>query len=100
MARGLPGADSFSLVTPALIQAATNIMGAPAFWRRYFKSASAKSPPEYSHSNEAAVLAPANIKVLPIAQQTANVNGSQAQGAADAQSNVTDLLGTFPEALL
>ncbi len=31
MARGLPGADSFSLVTPGLIQAATNIMGAPGF---------------------------------------------------------------------
>ena len=100
MARGLPGADSFSLVTPGLIQAATNIIGAPAFWGRYFKSASAKSPPEYSHKNEDAVLAQANIKVLPVAQQTANVNGSQAQGAADAQSNVTDILGTFPEALL
>jgi hypothetical protein len=33
MARGLPGADSFSQVTPNLIQAAQNIFGSlPQFW--------------------------------------------------------------------
>lgn len=101
MARGLPGADSFSLVTPGLIQAATNIFGsAPVFWGRYFKSTTAKSPPEYSHTNEDPVLAQANIRVLPVAQQTAHVNGSQAQGAADAQLNVADILATFPQAHL
>ena len=101
MSRGLPGADSFSLVTPGLIQAATNIFGStPAFWGRYFKSTAAKSPPEYSHAAENPVLAQANVRVLPVAQQTANVNGSQAQGAADAQLNVADILATFPQANL
>lgn len=101
MSRGLPGADSFSIVTPGLIQAAANIFGStPAFWGRYFKSATAKSPPEYSHSNEDAVLAQANVRVLPVAQQTGHVNGSEAQGAADAQLNVADILATFPQASL
>ena len=101
MARGLPGADSFSQVTPGLIQAAADIFGAtPAFWGRYFKSTTAKSPPEYSHSKENAALAQANVRVLPVAQQTANVNGTQAQGATDAQLNVADILATFPQASL
>ncbi len=101
MARGLPGADSFSLVTPGLVQAATNIFGStPAFWGRYFKKPNANSPPEYDHANEDSVLAQANIRVLPVAQQTSHVGGSQAQGAADAQLNVTDILSTFPQANL
>lgn len=98
MSRGLPGADSFSQVTPGLIQSATNIFGStPAFWGRYFKSTTAKSPPEFSHAAENNVLAQANIRILPVAQQTANVAGNQAQGAADAQLNATDFLATFPQ---
>ena len=101
MARGLPGADSSSQVTPALIQAATNIFGsAPQFWGRYFKSPTGGSAAEYHHSTEDPVLAQANIRVLPVAQQTGHVNGSQALGAADAQLNVADILATFPQAHL
>jgi hypothetical protein len=101
MARGLPGADSFSQVTPDLIQAATNIFGStPQFWGRYFKSPTGGSAAEYHHSTEDPVLAQANIRVLPVAQQTGHVNGSQAQGAADAQLNVADILATFPQAHL
>jgi hypothetical protein len=98
MAQGLPGADSFSQITPGLVQAATKIFGqAPKFWGRYFKNATAKSPPEYNHKAEDAVLAGAGIKLLPIAQQTAHVNGSETLGAADAQANATDFLATFPQ---
>ena len=101
MARGLPGSDSSLQVTPALIQLATNVFGeAPKFWGRYFKSPTGGSFAEYRHKKEDPVLAQANIKLLPVAQQTANVHGSQAQGTADAQDNVADLLATFPLAHL
>ena len=101
MARGIPGADSFSQVTSALIQSAANIFGStPQFWGRYFKSPTGGSAAEYDHGTEDPVLAQANIRVLPVAQQTGHVNGSQAQGAADAQLNVADILATFPQANL
>jgi hypothetical protein len=101
MARGLPGADSFSQVTPALIAGATNIFGdTPKFWGRYFKSPTSPGPAEYRHNNEDPVLAQANIKLLPIAQQTGHVNGNQALGSADAQANAADFLATFPQDLL
>jgi hypothetical protein len=101
MARGLPGADSFSQVTPDLIQAATDIFGStPQFWGRYFKSPTGGSAAEYHHGTEDPVLAQANFRVLPVAQQTGHVNGSQALGAADAQLNVADILATFPQANL
>lgn len=101
MARGLPGSDSFQRVTPALIQLAEDAFGeAPKFWGRYFKSPTGGSAAEYHHQEEDPVLAHANIKVLPIAQQTANVNGTEARGIADAQLNVADILATFPLAHL
>lgn len=101
MARGLPGSDSFQRVTPALIQLARNAFGeTPKFWGRYFKSPTGGSAAEYNHQAEDPVLAQANIKVLPIAQQTANVNGTEARGIADAQLNVADILATFPLAHL
>jgi hypothetical protein len=101
MAQGLPGADSFSQVTPGLVQAATKIFGqAPKFWGRYFKNSTAKSPPEYSHTAEDAALSQAGIRLLPVAQQTAHVNGNQALGASDAQVNAADFLATFPTELL
>jgi len=84
-----------------LIQAAANIFGsAPQFWGRYFKSPTGGSAAEYHHATEDPVLAQANIRVVPVAQQTAHVNGSQATGAADAQLNVADILATFPQAHL
>src|ERR1700704_5228878 len=101
MSRGIPGADSFSQVTPSLIQGAQNIFGSvPQFWGRYFKSPTGGSAAEYHHATEDPVLAQANIRVLPVAQQTAHVNGSQATGASDAQLNVEDILATFSQANL
>ncbi|OLE56009.1 MAG: hypothetical protein AUG51_00330 [Acidobacteria bacterium 13_1_20CM_3_53_8] len=101
MARGLPGADSSGQVTAALVQAATNCFGeTPKFWGRYFKSPTGGSFAEYRHKVEDPVLAAASIKLLPIAQQTAHVNGDEDQGASDAQLNVADILATFPKDIL
>ena len=36
-----------------------------------------------------------NIRVLPVARQTAHVNGTVASGSADAESNSDDLITTF-----
>ena len=101
MARGLPGTDSSSPVTAQLIQAATNILGQkPVFWGRYFKSPTAPGAVEYRHAQESPVLAHANIKLLPIARQTANVAGSTALGTTDARLNVEDILASFPQQAL
>jgi hypothetical protein len=101
MAQGLPGADSFSQVTTSIVQSATTIFGqTPKFWGRYFKNGSAPSPPEYSHAAENSVLNQAGIRLLPVAQQTSHVGGSQSQGEADAQANAADFLATFPQDLL
>ncbi len=101
MARGLPGADSSQPVTASLIQAATNLWGqAPTFWGRYFTGPSTGGSVEYHHSSENPVLAAANIRLLPVARQTSHVAGTEAQGTADAQANVSDILATFPQAYL
>src|SRR5437588_4684035 len=101
MARGLPGADSSAPVTPELIQLATNMLcQKPRFWGRYFKSPTATGDVEYRHKLEDPVLSHANIKLLPIARQTAQVAGSKAQAVADAKLNVADVLATFPLAHL
>jgi hypothetical protein len=96
MAKGNPGADSSSPVTDDLINTATRQFGqAPLFWGRYFTSPTASGSVEYRHGSESPVLARHNIRLLPVARQTAHVGGSQQQGAADAQLNVQDILDTF-----
>jgi hypothetical protein len=96
MSQGLPGADSTDQVTAALIGEATELIGAaPQFWGRYFCSPSNPSPYEYTHLNENQPLRENNIKLLPIAEQTWRVAGSEQDGVADAQGNIDDLLETF-----
>lgn len=96
MAQGLPGADSSSPVTSELVAAATQLFGrAPVLWGRYFTSPTTSDSIEYHHATESPVLAQAGIRLLPIARQSENVGGSQAQGQADAQQNVADLVDTF-----
>lgn len=93
---GVPGADSTDQVTNALIREATQLIGAtPQFWGRYFCSPRDLSPYEYTHLEESGPLSENNIKLLPIAEQTWRVAGSQAQGTSDAQGNVDDLIETF-----
>ena len=101
MAKGLPGADSSQPVTTAMIQAATDLFGQkPSFWGRYFTGPATGGSVEYHHANESPVLAEAGIRLLPVARQTAHVAGTEAEGTADAQANVSDFFATFPQTLL
>jgi hypothetical protein len=101
MAKGKPGADSSVLVTnqiqgKTLVQLASDLFGGvPAFWGRYFTSVASSGNVEYRHLKENRILRQNGIRVLPIARQTRNVNGSQAQGSADAEANAEDLIITF-----
>jgi hypothetical protein len=101
MAKGMPGADSSTLVTSQiggqnLIGLATDLFGqTPVVWGRYFTSASTSGVVEYRHLKENRALRTNNIRVLPIARQTKNVNGTVADGSADATANAEDLILTF-----
>jgi len=96
MSQGIPGADSTDQVTRGLIEEATQLIGAtPQFWGRYFCSPSNPSPYEYTHVDENRPLSENSIKLLPIAEQTWRVAGSQQDGVNDARGNVDDLLETF-----
>lgn len=98
---GLPVADSSMPVTQAMIDNATALFGqTPAAWGRYFTSPTTKGNIEYRHAIENPILASNNIRLLPVARQTRNVGGSQAQGASDAQGNVADFLATFAQQYL
>jgi len=106
MAKGKPGADSSVLVTHQiqgknLIQLAIALFGqTPALWGRYFTSASTSGSVEYRHLKENPILRQNKIRVLPIARQTKNVNGTQAQGAIDAEANSEDIIATFGQEYL
>jgi len=106
MAIGKPGADSSVLVTnqiqgKALVQLATDLFGqTPLFWGRYFTSVSTSGNVEYRHLKENPILRQNGIRVLPIARQTRNVNGTQAQGSGDAEANSEDLIATFGQEYL
>ncbi len=101
MAKGKAGADSSVIVTTqiggqSLIALATTHFGqTPVFWGRYFSSATSTGWAEYRHLKENAALRSNNIRLLPIAQQTKNVNGTQAAGSADAEANADDFIATF-----
>ncbi len=96
MSQGIPGADSTDQITHVLIEEAAQLIGAtPQFWGRYFCNPSNPSPYEYTHLVEDRPLSEKNIKLLPIAEQTWRVAGSQQEGVFDAQGNVDDLIETF-----
>lgn len=101
MANVIAGADSSVPVTTqlqgkSLVQLAMDLFGqAPVFWGRYFTSAASSGTVEYRHLRENQILNQNGIRVSPIARQTKNVNGSQAQGSTDAQENAEDFLATF-----
>jgi hypothetical protein len=101
MAKGRPGADSTTQVNESIdgeniIDQAINLFGeVPLFWGRYFKSLRRLSDYEYIHRDESPLLAARRIRVLPIAQQTPNVGGTEQQGGLDAQGNVEDFIASF-----
>lgn len=101
MAKGMPGADSSTLVTSLiggrnLIELATDLFGRkPVVWGRYFTSVTTSGSVEYRHLKENQLLRANDIRVPPIARQTKRVNGSAADGSADAAANAEDLIQTF-----
>jgi hypothetical protein len=101
MAKGSPGADSSAPVNTqiggkTLVQLATDLYGSkPTFWGRYFTSTSSTGTVEYRHRKENRILRDNNIRVLSIARQTKNVNGTQADGSSDAEDNAEDVITTF-----
>jgi len=94
MAKGKPGADSSIPVNSQiqgknLIQLAAKLFDStPIFWGRYFTSAATSEDVEYRHLKENKILRASNVRVLPIARQTKRVNGTTADGSADAEANV------------
>jgi hypothetical protein len=101
VAHGLPGADSSLPVTSELINAAAELLGeAPVFWGRYFTSVSTTGSVEYRHAKENQLLNQAGIRLLPIARQTPNVNGSLDEGIADGVANAQDFIATFSSQVL
>ena len=69
-------------------------------WGRYFKGSGNVGGVHYNPPLENVPLAQRNIRVLPIAQQTGNVNGSEQQGRTDARNNVGALFSAFSTAYL
>jgi hypothetical protein len=67
----------------------------PVFWGRYFTSTRTGGTVEYRHLKENKALRDNDIRVLPLARQTAHVNGMLSSGSADAESNSDDLITTF-----
>jgi len=101
LAKGKPGADSSAGVTSqiagkSLIQLASELYGeAPIFWGRYFTSITQPGNVEYRHLKENRPLRDKGIRVAPIARQTRRVQGTRADGAADAIRNAADYIATF-----
>jgi hypothetical protein len=84
-----------------MIQSAAELLGGtPVFWGRYFTSINTTGSVEYRHSSENGPLAQAGIRVLPVARQTKNVNGTSDQGIADGVANAQDYITTFTPDLL
>ena len=101
LAKGKPGADSAAAVTSqiagkSLIQLASELYGeAPVFWGRYFTSITQRGNVEYRHLKEDRPLRDKGIRVAPIARQTRRVQGTRADGSADAIRNAADYIATF-----
>src|SRR5215469_18955835 len=106
MAQGSPGADSSTPVTTViggktLIALAQDLYSStPVFWGRYFTSAATTGVVEYRHLKENQILFDNDIRVLPIARQTKRVDGTVADGSADATANAEDLIKTFGQEYL
>lgn len=81
------GADCSVPIKQSLIDLAKQKLGAaPAVWGRYFNGFHTTSA-EYRPS-EAALFRSANLKLLPVAQQTPKVGSGADEGAANAKMNV------------
>jgi hypothetical protein len=92
MSRGRLAADSFTYVDRTIDGrdivsiASQHLKESPAFWGRYFKRPGYSR--DYSPFRENALLHRHDIKVLPIARQTAGVGGTVDRGLQDGDANV------------
>jgi hypothetical protein len=81
------GADTLVPVTDDIVTLVRNKFGgAPLFWGRYFKKPGFAQ--DYQPLLENDVFTRNNIRLLPIARQTARVAGTASEGAEDAVLNV------------
>jgi hypothetical protein len=79
-----------------LLDHATQMFGeTPLLWGRYFTNSSGGGSAEYRHLRENELLRNKNVRVLPIARQTGNVGGSEAEGGDDGVRNADDIINTF-----
>ena len=101
------GLDSLAVPRATTLKnaaSATYLGQPPAFWGRYFHrpgqiNSSGKKDSMYS-AKENAFLRANNIRLLPVARQTGRVDGTGADGAADARHNVDAIYAEIPPAYL
>lgn len=85
------GADTVDLISATSIAQMRQLLGAvPAFVSRYFNG-----PYEYKHAQEDGPAHAANIRILPIGDQTKHVNGTMLSGTNDGNANAADIINTF-----
>src|SRR5690349_13498330 len=101
------GIDSIAVSGPQLFANAIDAMHlgqTPAFWGRYFHARGQLNAAGHKDSHYSAAehgfLHNNNIRVLPIARQTALVGGSADLGDRHARTNVGALFETFPPGYL
>ena len=83
----LLGADTLVPVSQDILDLVKERFGTtPLMWGRYFKRPDFAE--DFQPAAESAILAANNIRLLPIARQTARVAGSASDGANDAALNV------------
>ena len=83
----LLGADTLVPISQNILDSVKQRFGAmPLMWGRYFKRPDFAE--DYQPAAENPILAANNIRLLPIARQTARVAGSASDGAIDAALNV------------
>jgi hypothetical protein len=81
------GADTLIPVTDAIVTMVRNRFGStPLFWGRYFKRPGFAQ--DYQPQLENEVFTRNQVRLLPIARQTARVAGTATDGAEDAVQNV------------
>lgn len=101
MPRGLLGADSNDLVNAMLAgvslldRARQHLGGEAKYWGRYFKGPNHPNHEQYQPHTENRHLHDRGIRVLPVARQTRQVGGSEADGRNDAERNVRAVLWAF-----
>jgi len=88
------GADTLVPVTEAIVTMVRKRFGStPLFWGRYFKKPGFEQ--DYQPKLENDVFTRNQIRLLPIARQTARVAGTAAEGAEDALLNVDAFTGSL-----